>query len=91
MGCPPRPGAGYPSLPPLQHRDPAFFQRRFTRSRASARLPWRWPISFVRDREPRGPCPQAADAGWNCCSSVEPFRADSELNDPAMTWFTVSK
>lgn len=25
MDCLPRPDAGYPSLPPLQHRDPAFF------------------------------------------------------------------
>jgi hypothetical protein len=80
MGCPPRPGAGYPSLPPLQHRGPAF-------SSGASPIPAHRPAFHGAGRFSF----YAADAGWNCCSSVEPLSADNELNDPAITWFTVSK
>jgi len=37
------------------------------------------------------PGDQAAEAGWNWLSSVEPDSADSELSEPEITWFTRSK
>jgi len=87
MGCPPRSGAGYPSLPPLQHRGPAFSLPTILS------CPYLGPPHGV-GRFSFGPPPdlaQAAEAGWNCSSSVEPLSADSELNEPEITWFTVSK
>ena len=87
MGCPPRPGVGSPSLPPLQHRDPAFLLAALSwlpANRPATLAPADFPF-------PMDDGFQAAEAGWNCSSSVEPLRADSELSDPEITWFTVSK
>ncbi len=38
-----------------------------------------------------GASDQAASAGSNCASSVEPDRADSELRPPETAWLTLSK
>jgi len=84
MGCPPRSGAGYPSLPPLQHRGPAFFRRPPLRPHIGP--PSLAPADFSFPN-----VVHAAEAGWNWSSSVEPVSADSELKDPEITWFTVSK